>query len=215
VRTADLFGISEGSARTALSRLASDGDVVASGGMYHLSPRLIERQWEQDVALRPRTRPWRGTWEMVLAAPDLVGATDLAALAPDLRRLRLGELRPGVWVRPDNLQREWPDALAGRALRFAARPDFRDPAPADLVARLWDLDSWNATAEALISAMAGGGDTARRFEIAATMVRHLRRDPLLPPSLQPDRWAGGRLRGAYDGYRRELGWLLERERDRE
>lgn len=215
VRTAELFGIAEGTARTALSRLAADGDVQAAGGMYHLSPRLLQRQWDQDSSLRPRTRSWRGGWELAVAAPHLSGAAERSALGAELGRLRLAELRPGVWARPDNLTRDWPEGLAERALRYCAQPTFEQPGPAELVGRLWDLAGWSAESDHLIDIMAASADTAQRFVVAAAMLRHLRRDPLLPPALQPAYWAGGRLRAAYDSYRRELGRLLERERERD
>jgi phenylacetic acid degradation operon negative regulatory protein len=213
VRTTELFGISEGTARTALSRLTSDGDVIASGGMYHLSPRLLQRQWDQDSSLRPRTRSWRGLWEIAVLIPG--SGPEKASPAADLTKLRMAELRPGVWVRPDNLIRDWPDAVHERALRFSGRGDLGGRRPADVVAHLWDLRSWTSDADALVAAMDATAELAERFVIAAAMVRHLRSDPILPTQLQPEDWAGGRLRAAYDRYRRELGRLLEKERERE
>ena len=214
VRVADLFGIAEGTARVALSRLAADGDAVSDGGTYGLSPRLLDRQREQDSALRPATRPWRGGWEMAVAHPEQTGAADRSVLGPHLARLRLAELRPGVWVRPDNLVREWPADLTLRALRFSARSEFDQPEPAALAGRLWDLAGWAATAENLMDAMAAGAQPADRFVVAAAIVRHLRADPVLPPALQPAAWPGERLREVYDSFRQELGRLLQNERDR-
>lgn len=210
VRTAELFGISDGSARVALSRLNADGDVVAADGVYRLSPRLVDRQADQDRALRPETRPWKGGWEMAVAEPALTGA-ERSPLALDLARLRLAELRPGVWVRPDNLAREWPAGLTGRVLRFSARPGSERPDPAELAGRLWDLASWAETAAGLIRSLRSGREPAERFTVAAAIVRHLRDDPVLPAVLLPPRWPGARLRAAYDGYRRELGDMLRRE----
>ena len=214
VRVADLFGIAEGTARVALSRLSADGDVVADGGNYGLSPRLLDRQREQDSALRPATRPWRGGWEMAVAHPDQTAAADRSALGTHLDRLRLAELRPGVWVRPDNLVREWPAEVTSRALRFNARPEFDQPEPAALAGRLWDLTGWAATAEDLMGAMAAGAQPADRFVVAAAMVRHLRADPVLPSALLPTQWPGERLRTAYNSFREELGRLLQHERNR-
>jgi phenylacetic acid degradation operon negative regulatory protein len=57
-------------------------------------------------------------------------------------------------------------------------------------------------------------EPARRFVIAAAAVRHLQRDPLLPPSLVPADWPGDQLRAAYTSYVADLGQLLRAERSR-
>jgi len=214
VSTLELFGVTEGTTRVALSRLAAEGDVVADGGYYRLSLRLIDRQNLQDETLRPKTRAWRGIWELAVADPSVQHAADRARLGADLARLRLAELRPGVWVRPDNLTREWPAEVIERAWRFESRSNFTRTAAADVVGGLWDLTEWATTAELLIKTITATKDSAERFELAAAIVRHLRHDPMLPPSLLPERWPGSRLRGVYDSYRRELGQMISDERDR-
>ncbi|HET9077691.1 MAG TPA: PaaX family transcriptional regulator C-terminal domain-containing protein [Acidimicrobiales bacterium] len=213
VRVADLFGISDGSARVALSRLNADGDVVAADGVYRLSRRLLQRQADQDRALRPATRPWRGAWDLAVARPGL-SAPERSALGSDLARLRLAELRPGVWARPDNLVRPWPAGPSGRVWRFSGRPDLDGREPADLARSLWDLEGWAATSERLLAALKAAPGPPGRFTVAAAIVRHLRDDPVLPPSLLPRRWPGDRLRDAYAGYRRELADLLQRQQAR-
>jgi phenylacetic acid degradation operon negative regulatory protein len=105
VRITELFGISEGTARVALSRLAAEGDVIAEDGRYRLSERLLTRQRRQDEGVHPETRSWRGHWEIAVAKPVVWSAADRAALGSDLAVLRLAEYRPGVWMRPDNLNR--------------------------------------------------------------------------------------------------------------
>lgn len=205
VRTAELFGVSEGTARVALSRLVSEGEVAADAGLYRLSPRLLSRQHDQDEALRPRTRPWRGRWEIAVAAPEIATAGERSGLGARLHRLRLAELRPGVWGRPANLARLWPADLDGQALRFSAVPSS---GASQLAARMWDLGGWARGAESLIASMASSRSPAERFSTAAAMVRHLRADPVLPASLLPRRWPGARLRAAYRRYEAELAGLL-------
>jgi phenylacetic acid degradation operon negative regulatory protein len=214
VRTAELFGISEGTTRVALSRLAADGDVVAEGGNYRLSPRLVARQRRQDEGLHPATRPWRGGWELAVAAPNARVPGERATLRNELAALRLAELGPGLWTRPDNLLRDWPPELQRRLYRFAARPGFAKPSPAELAASLWDLAGWAERAERLVTAMGARSDPAERFALAAAIVRHLQDDPALPPAVLPPRWPGARLRAAYSAYSREMGELMRRERDR-
>jgi phenylacetic acid degradation operon negative regulatory protein len=122
VRTTELFGISEGTTRVALSRLAADQDVVAEGGQYRLSDRLLARQRRLDEGRVPVTRPWRGGWEMAVVASGVRGAAGRAAAGAELAALRLGELRNGVWARPANLRREWPASLRDLVWRFEVRP---------------------------------------------------------------------------------------------
>jgi phenylacetic acid degradation operon negative regulatory protein len=215
VRTVALFGVSEGTARVALSRLAAQGEVLADEGSYWLSSRLIDRQQAQDEALRPATKRWRGVWELAVANPGIRAAGARAALDTDMRRLHLAELRPGVWIRPDNLQRSWPPEVLRQAWRLEARTEFSPPGAAEVSSDLWDLPGWADEAAALLGAMAGEPEPARRFELAAAMVRHLRRDPVLPPVLLPQGWPGTRLRATYDAYRSELTELISAERERE
>jgi phenylacetic acid degradation operon negative regulatory protein len=214
VRTAALFGINEGTARVALSRLVADGDVVADGRRYRLSDRLVDRQRRQDESRTPATRPWRGRWELALIDPALASPAERARLGTELAGLRLGELRGGVWLRPANLRRPWPPSLGGQAWCFEAGATGAGDDGRQLAARMWDLSGWAERAEALLQAWAAAGQPARRFMLAAAMVRHLRTDPLLPGALLPPHWPGTRLRDAYAGYEQELGDLLHRQRAR-
>ena len=219
VRTATRFGISEGTTRVALSRLAADGDVTGADGRYRLSSRLVARQQRQDEARRPAMRPWRGDWEIAVLRPARLGGSERAELDAEVAALRLAALRPGVWTRPANLRRRWPDRLLDRVWRFEGRPDHESgvgrPPPAALAASLWDLDQWSGRARSLLDALQEATDPGRRFVIAAAVVRHIQLDPLLPPSLLPSDWPGEELRSAYAGYAADLGRLLRTERTRD
>jgi phenylacetic acid degradation operon negative regulatory protein len=212
VRTAALFGINEGTTRVALSRLVAEGDVVADGRRYRLSERLIDRQRRQDESRAPATRPWRGRWELALIDPALGGPAERARLGAELASLRLGELRTGVWLRPANLRRPWPPPLGDLAWCFEAGAVGADGDGRQLAARIWDLSGWAARADALLEAWAAADQPARRFMVAAAMVRHVQADPLLPGALLPRGWPGARLRDAYARYEQELGELLHRQR---
>ncbi len=206
VRTTELFGISEGTTRTALSRMASAGEVRADDGWYELTaPRLIERQARQARSRRGERRPWTGEWiEVVVAADGARPAAERAALRADLRARRLGELREGVWLRPDNLDDPVP---AGEGLAtFRCRP--LDDSQA-LAARLWDLDDWAGRARelrtglaALLSPLEAGDRTvlAEGFVLSAAVLRHLQADPLLPDELVGTDWPGDDLRADYERY---------------
>lgn len=214
VRTAELFGITEGTTRVALSRLCADGDVVAEDRGYRLTSRLLARQRRQDEGHHPETKEWDGRWEIAVASPAVRSAAERLALGNELVALRLAELRQGVWVRPANLTRDWPPEVEGRALRFVGSATFVSPSLPDFAATLWDLDSWACRATELINALGSAHDRAQRFMVATAMVRHLADDPVLPDQLLPDGWPGDQLRSSYADYEAELGEMLMRERSR-
>lgn len=198
--TAD-FEIREPTLRVALTRMVATGDLIRSDDGYRLSPRLLDRQRRQDDALRPPLRDWDGRW--LTAVVTSVGAD--ARTRSDLRKLlqesRFGELREGVWLRPDNLRAEL-DPEIGRHVRLLHSVD---DAPAELAARLWDLAGWSAAATELITAMSRARDLPTEFAIAAGMVRHLLTDPVLPGELLPRDWPGWRLRTEYQRFAGALG----------
>ena len=202
VRTAGLFGIAAGTVRVALSRMAADDEVTVAGpGRYRLAGRLVDRQRRQDAALHPSVRPWTGAWELAVGDPGTAEVAVAAAAAP----LRLARWRDGLWARPANLDRAWPD-LAGTGVRRVETSPLDDHA--GLAAALWPLDAWSARAADLLSAMAADPDPAGRFVVAAAVVGHLGDDPLLPPALLPAGWPGDDLRAAYRGFEAELSALL-------
>lgn len=208
VRTTELFGISEGTTRTALSRMTAAGELRSADGAYEIAdPRLRARQARQTASRAARTRPWRGGAWLVAVVGDGArrDAADRAGTRAALAAARLAELREGVWLRPDNLARA-DGPLAEGTRTFTAVPD-EDPVA--LAASLWDLDGWATGAEDLRRRMADlqgpldGGDTAALgpgFVLSADVLRHFQHDPLLPPPLLPAGWPGAALRSDYDRY---------------
>jgi phenylacetic acid degradation operon negative regulatory protein len=207
VATAAVVGVAEPTVRVALSRMTATGDLVRDDeGRYRLSDRLVERQRRQDASIRPRTVAWRGRWEMVVVTATGRSAAERAELRTALVDLRLAELREGVWTRPANLRRELPAEVEAVVERFLATPAGD---PAELVARLWDLDGWARRGHALLEATRTS-DTLVRFTACATSVSHLLKDPLLPAALLPPRWPGDELREAHLASRT---WINDLRRD--
>ncbi|MET7377300.1 PaaX family transcriptional regulator C-terminal domain-containing protein [Streptomyces sp. NPDC005526] len=201
VRAVEPFGVAGSTLRAALSRMVAAGDLRRADTVYRLSDRLLERQRRQDAAVHPETRRWDGEWEMVVVTATGRGPAERAELRARLAELRLAELREGVWLRPANLRRPWPEDLDRVTERCRARPER--PAP-ELCARLWPLGAWADTARALLAHVARTGRPADRFTALAAVVRHLLADPVLPPELLPADWPGPALRTAYTDYQREL-----------
>jgi phenylacetic acid degradation operon negative regulatory protein len=197
--TAD-FGIKETTLRVALTRMVSAGDLIRSADGYRLSDRLLARQRRQDEAMRPRTRAWRGYWHVLIVTSVGTDARTRAALRTTMHHKRFGELREGVWMRPDNLDLGLDSDVAARMRVLKARDD----APAELAGQLWDLPAWTETGHRLLDGMAAATGIPGRFVVAAAMVRHLLTDPMLPAELLPADWPGARLRAAYHGFATEL-----------
>lgn len=200
VRLTSDFDIREPTLRVALTRMVGAGDLVRSADGYRLSDRLLARQRRQDAVLNPRTRPWGGIWTTLVITTVGTDARTRAALRNTLSDRRFGELREGVWLRPDNLDDTLPEEILDRVRVLRARDDD----PAGLAARLWDLPAWSQTGHRLLDEMAAATDIPGRFTAAAAVVRHLLTDPVLPEELLPDRWPGAKLRAAYQNFAAEL-----------
>jgi phenylacetic acid degradation operon negative regulatory protein len=222
VGIASLFGISEGAARTCLWRMVSNGELTGDGGSYTLAGRLVERRQRVNEASRiddAAARGWDGTWELAIVSLDRRSATDRLELRRAATALHLGELREGVWIRPDNLD---PQRLpASRAVLDQQCTHFHSAATditADKMRSLFSLDAWAEDARALIEAMVVALDPGNRddsaesfryeFGLSIAVVRHLQLDPVLPVELIPDRWPGHTLRSIYrrfdDAYKQRL-----------
>jgi phenylacetic acid degradation operon negative regulatory protein len=210
VRTGALFGITEGTVRTALSRMAAAGEAVAERGGYRLAGRLVERQERQRASRRAEVGAWDGTWELAsIAADEARPAADRAALREALRALRLAELREGLWARPDNLDPQRTPAARAVADEWCTRWTGAEPSPPPDAAAVWHLTAWVERATELEREMdALAGPLERRdvaaladgFVTSAAVLRHLQADPLLPPELLPPAWPGPDLRAGYDRF---------------
>jgi len=200
IRLTSDFDIKESTVRVALTRMVSAGDLVRSRDGYRLSDRLLARQRRQDDAINPRLRDWTGTWTTLAITSVGVDARGRAALRATLRENRFGELREGVWLRPDNLEMTLPADVLDKARMLQAV----DADPVGLANTLWDLAGWARAGQLLLDEMASAADIPTRFVTAAAMVRHLLTDPVLPAELLPDDWPGAALRAAYTDFAAEL-----------
>ena len=207
VRVGELFGVSEGTTRVALSRMVASGELAADDGAYELTgAQLLARQARQEASRAATTRSWDGTWRLVVVTAERRPAAARAELRDALARARLGELREGVWLRPDNLDTGLPAIVGEQATTMRAID-----VDAATTGRLWDLPGWVAITRALQASMGAlvgpleRGDTeplADGFVTSAAVLRHFQADPLLPDELLPSRWPGRTLRDDYDRFDR-------------
>ena len=209
VEMAALFGISDGAARTCLWRMASAGELTSDDGVYALAGRLLERRQRVDDASRiddTALPPWDGTWELAVVSLDRRPATDRLALRKAATALHLGELREGMWLRPDNLDRNrlptMRAVLDQQCVHFhGAETDI----PVETVRSVFRLDDWAVDARRLTAAMGdeldievlGADDFAYQFALSIAAVRHLQLDPLLPAELIPRQWPAHAMRNTF------------------
>ena len=202
LRATDLFGLSQGTVRTALTRMV----------------QLLARQDRQRRSRVGERLEWPGHWRVAIVTADRRSPPDRLALRAGMGALRLAEQREGVWLRPDNLPHGDQDAaqslVDSQCFWYRAHPHTDD---AQLAAALWDLDGWSARATALRRSMHGllrrleAGDTsalAEGFVVSAEVLRLFQADPLLPDELVGRRWPGARLRADYGQYDRTYRRLL-------
>jgi len=196
IRLTDDFGIKEATLRVALTRMVSVGDLVRSADGYRLADRLLARQRRQDDAMRPQLRPWRGYWTTLIVTSIGTDARTRAALRTTLHHKRFGELREGVWMRPDNLSRELDGIIADQCEFFVSHHSDSS----SLAASLWDLPGWAAEADRLLTVLDEAESLAQGFMATAEVIRHLLLDPYLPDELLPVGWPGDRLRERYTDF---------------
>jgi phenylacetic acid degradation operon negative regulatory protein len=205
------FGIAEGTARVALSRMVDRGELSTEHGVYELVGRVRDLQTAQDWSLEPRLEAWDGRWRFGVVAGTARAAEARSALRDAMRRVRYGELREGVWTRPDNLPpasapaESW--AIVDAQCAWWNGAPEEDPAP--LAAALFAPAGWAARArvlhdklEAVTESLDAGdhGALPPGFVVGASALQHARRDPLLPPQLLPPAWPGDDLRTAYRSF---------------
>jgi phenylacetic acid degradation operon negative regulatory protein len=202
VEAGALFRISGNNVRVTVARLLASGHVARDErGAYRLgrTSRSIGahvRTWRDRDR---RTRRWSGGWLAVHAGPAARSAQRGRDRA--LRLYGFASLRPGLWLRPDNLAQPLDDVR--RELAALGLP------PGDLVCALAELDAasdararrlWDVTAlrrtyrdlgtaltasEARLGRLAPEKAMAESFVLGGRALRQLVLDPLLPDAICP------------------------------
>ncbi|MFD4430115.1 PaaX family transcriptional regulator C-terminal domain-containing protein [Nocardia sp. NPDC058497] len=199
VHLATELGLHESTVRAALTRMVSAGDLERDEATYRLTPRLLKRQKLQDLAIDPILRPYDGDWRLAIVTTGAEAAADRTLLRESLQANKFGEIREGVWGRPDNLTTAQ-IAAAHRLTYVTGRPDD----PEELATRLFQPADWADIATKLLAALDAADAMRDRLEVAAAVVRHILHDPILPAEFLPQPWPGADLRRAYRDFRTEF-----------
>lgn len=212
VALGELFGFAEGTIRTALSRMAASGELVADNGRYRLGERLRRRQASQDAGRQSPPGDWDGTWWIAHVVADGRSLGDRRAFRSRMQQSRMGELRPDVWLRPANIAGPEPgdDVLLTRG-------SVEDRDPVALARGLWDLGALEKLGHDLTAAAAdakrslAARDPAvlpQTFMISVAVVRFLLAEPQLPVEVVGARWPADALRKTYDELEAAHGALM-------
>ncbi|MFV1992110.1 MAG: hypothetical protein ACC652_15365, partial [Acidimicrobiales bacterium] len=181
-------------------RIAIGEDDVATAGV-----RTVLRLRTHSRA-RAHSHPiWDGTWVMV-AFPDGVEHPDV----PDhvrtlLKADRLGELRQGIWLRPDNLGTMDKLSQAATASQSYFPSTVRINRPRHMATMLWSLGDFARrsrilaeTTESFCRQIANDPDShaPQGWILMTALLTQIGLDPLLPPALFPRQWPGERFLAA-------------------
>ena len=205
-----LFGIAEGTARTALSRMVAAGELVADDGGYALAGPLLERQARQDAAGRRLRLVGRATGSWPSSRPSAGRPADRAALraghaaAPPGRAAR----RRVAAARTTSTRSALPDAAGGGRRPV---PGHHRPTRATAVAGpALGPRRLGGTGRALRTELDGpaAAPRAERRDVLAPGLRAVGGGPppppgrsaRCPPSCCPPTWPGPRLRAVYERY---------------
>jgi phenylacetic acid degradation operon negative regulatory protein len=184
-----LFGISDGTVRTALSRMSARGELESNDGVYRLSGRLLDRQSQQDAGRANPPANWDGQWWTAVVLSDRRTLAERRVFRSRAQGARLGELRPDTWLRPANI--DVPLDLPDVAL---TRGELVTGCTEELVRKLWDVKSLDQQARELLGRLDHTNELldidepsdsvlASAFTVLATCLRYLRIEPQLPPEL--------------------------------
>lgn len=228
------FGISESSARAALSRLVKRGLIATRGNerppVYHLTAQAIAKhrsRMQHFLNFGARPPQWTGDWVMASFSIPSSGQAARHAVRRSLSALRFVGLYDSVWIRPGSdtsAVKKTLDELLHRVegarwsimrVRFDEESGPHGPAAA------YDLDALAADYSAFIERYAGLRVAARNGEVDAARALVARTsamdswrkfpdtDPDLPHHLLPQPWPRQQARETFLEIHSALGALAQ------
>ncbi|MBQ1016623.1 PaaX family transcriptional regulator [Micromonospora sp. D93] len=228
------FGVSESSARAALSRLVKRGLIATRGKgrppVYHLTPQAIAKhrsRMQHFLNFGSHPTPWTGEWVQASFSIPNSGQASRHALRRSLGALGFVGLYDSVWIRPGSdaapvreALRELLHHVEGARwsvlhVRFDEEAGPHGPASAyDLTSLASAYSSFiQRFAELRAAARGGEVDAARALVARTSAMDSWRRfadiDPDLPPHLLPEPWPRQEARDAFLDIHSTLGSLAE------
>ncbi|MEU8424888.1 PaaX family transcriptional regulator C-terminal domain-containing protein [Micromonospora sp. NPDC048835] len=228
------FGISESSARAALSRLVKRGLIATRrrgrSPVYHLTPQAIAKhrsRMRHFLTFGSHPAPWTGEWVLASFSIPNSGQASRHALRRSLTALGFVGLYDSVWIRPGS------DAAPAReALRELLHPvegarwsvllaRFDDETGPHGPASAYDLTGLASAYSRFIerhtalraAARNGEVDAARALVARTSAMDSWRKfadiDPDLPPHLLPTPWPRQQAREIFLDIHRTLGSLAQ------
>jgi phenylacetic acid degradation operon negative regulatory protein len=228
LRAGRVFRLKENTIRVTLHRLAAGGYLERCGAngerRYALSARsrILNRHIVEAQTLCPQA--WNGQWTLVVAWAPGAARRERDRFRQALRVLRLANLQPGVWVRPDNLDLSLEEVLREHSLLeeviWARGPLHQGRSDAALAWDLFDLERVGREIDRAcrdldastrrLATLPRDRALAESFIVGGRAIKVLFEDPLLPRPLLPAGWRGEELRTRFARYDR-LGRALWRE----
>ncbi|MEV4119716.1 PaaX family transcriptional regulator C-terminal domain-containing protein [Micromonospora sp. NPDC049645] len=228
------FGVSESSARAALSRLVKRGLLATRGNrrppVYHLTSQAIAKhrsRMRHFLNFGSGSAPWTGEWVLASFSIPNSGQAARHAVRRALGALRFVGLYDSAWIRPGSDAGPVTEALrellhdVGGARWSVMHVRFDDEAGPHGPARAYDLSAL-ATAystftqryAALRAAARNGEVDATRALVARTSAMDSWRkfadiDPDLPPHLLPQPWPRQEARETFLDIHSALGPLAQ------
>ncbi len=212
------FGLTEGGARTVLSRMTKKGWLSSerSGrrSFYALTERgrALLQEGQARIYHPSWDRDWDGRWFLLAYSIPQAARSVRDRLRDRLAWLGFGSIGNGLWISPRDVEADVRELsahldLGNHLLCFQASPagDLTDQ---ELVQRCWDLDAlhrgyadfatrWAAAADDYEAHVRVGHEAqnhARAFALRFELIHEFRRfpleDPFLPRVLLPTSWAG-------------------------
>jgi phenylacetic acid degradation operon negative regulatory protein len=228
------FGITESSARAALSRLVKRGLIAARGRgrppVYHLTPQAIARhrsRMAHFLNFGARPPPWTGDWVVVTFSIPSARSAARHAVRRALGGLGYVGWYDSVWIRPgadpEPVRRALADTLreVEQARWSVLRARFDEEAGPHGPADAYDLTGLASAYAAFVdqyrdlrrAVRRGEVDAARALVIRTSVMDSWRRfpaiDPDLPPHLLPAPWPRQQARDIFLDIHCRLGPLAQ------
>ncbi|WP_327032132.1 PaaX family transcriptional regulator C-terminal domain-containing protein [Micromonospora ureilytica] len=228
------FGVSESSARAALSRLVKRGLIATRGKgrppVYHLTPQAIAKhrsRMQHFLNFGSHPTPWTGEWVQASFSIPNSGQASRHALRRSLGALGFVGLYDSVWIRPGSDAAPVKEALRELLhhvegarwsvlhVRFDEEAGPHGPASAyDLTSLASAYSSFIQHYAELRAASRGGEVDAARALVARTSAMDSWRrfadiDPDLPPHLLPEPWPRQEARETFLDIHSTLGSLAQ------